>query len=348
MKHSFTLTTVVILLCLAASAQGDEIIVSSNNTLRGRVTVDDVDSVEIKTSEGSLKYKQDQVKEIIYQDTPPAYNTAVSRMELKNYNAAIAAYEEALQADHNPLLTQYILFGLARAYAGSGDSDKALEYFTQLQTQSPKNKFLFQTIETSVRLKIQKKDWDGALGDVNKLKQSAPDRAALLNAEILEGKGDLAGAASEYDKTIKNTEGFKPDLYSISIAGRLRVAYKQKKYDDFDAIGKTVRERPEDISDTTKASFFYYSGLSNLDKGRQNPEYLDRALDDFVRVFVLYNTPETKNMAAEACFRAGELCEIISTRNQPQLRDEGKKLFAYCVKAFRGTQWAEQARAKAR
>ncbi|MBN1809283.1 MAG: tetratricopeptide repeat protein [Planctomycetes bacterium] len=343
------LSATCVFFLLSGILGADEIILE-NASHRGVVTIDDCKSVEIRSAEGSgtLTFEQDKVKQVIYQQTPPAFTSAQSAARLGNYEGAADGYEEALNQRHNPLLTQYILYGMGDAYARIGDVDRALEIFGRLLKEHPRTKFLYNTIDTSIHLKIQKQDWDGAKDLLPPLKEVDPDNAAYLSAFIQENQGKFNDAIRSYSRVAAATDGVNDAIYSQAKSGELRCAFKLDKFNDVRTVANDILSRGEGTPAETLASVYYYLGQIEMKQGRTDIDKLTKALDSFVRVFVLYDRPSTRAIAAEACYHAGELCEHISTKDQPQLKKEGKRIFAYCASKYTGTSWAERALAKSK
>jgi len=63
---------------------------------------------------------------------------------------------------------------------------------------------------------------------------------------------------------------------------------------------------------------------------------------------VLYDSPASRELAAESCFKASELCDLISTRNHPELKADAKLLLRYCARTYRESDWGKKAAEKAR
>lgn len=329
-----------------SSAAGDKVYLrASNDPQVGRVTEDNIEKVVISAGGviSGLTFAQKDVAKIEYALTPPEYMRAETLFSAGNYEEAAEAFRSALQARHHELLKQYILRGLGLALKNGGHDKEAMQVFEELLKKHQDTKFLPEVINALIQLYLKHDMLDKIEPLLKTLERYAPVLSVLLRGRISESRKEYTKAVEYYQKVLDQT-GEEDEAYWEARGNLARVAFKQKQAAGFQRHLDELLRRSEAVPPAVMAETYYYAAQIEEERGHNQPEANNTALEYYLRVFILFNTPATKQLSAEACFRAGALAELIATRGEHQeLKKEAQRLYMYCARNFADTEWAKNA-----
>jgi tetratricopeptide (TPR) repeat protein len=184
-------------------------------------------------------------------DVPALLGRAQSLIALNRENDALVSFEAALAAD--PSLSdvrrrvEVLKFrgveqsiARARQLARQGKVDEALETYTAAIASSPDSPFLYR--ETAA-LERQKGNTDAALADFRKAVALDPTDARSLAqiGEILEGTGDLEGAAKAYGDSLALETNGDVEKRLDAVRDRVALASLPAEYRAIDEAAQITR-----------------------------------------------------------------------------------------------------------
>ena len=193
----------------------------------------------------------DRVLERERADVPALLGRAQSLLALNRENEAQAAFEAALAAD--PSLSdvrrrvEVLKFrgveqniARARQLARQGKVDEALEAYTTAIASSPDSPFLYREIAT---LERQKGNTDAALADFRKaISLDSTDAKSIAQVgEILDGSGDLQGAAKAYADSLDLEPNPEVERRLANVRERMALASLPAEYRAIDESPQITR-----------------------------------------------------------------------------------------------------------
>lgn len=340
----YLVVSLLVLVNLSAAAV-DKIWIGSTDSKpqEGLIREDSIDNVVIRGATGEGTFPQKNVVRVLYDRTPPDFHRAEGLRRSGNFDSAVDAYRAALDADHAELLEQYILYGLGVSLLNIGEDEEAMQVFEGLLKKFARSKFLVEASEALVQLYLKNGMDERIKGPIRVVEERAPTRAALIRAQVGEKK-DPRQAAEWYGRVVNDT-GEDEEIHWQAQVGLARIAVEGKKdAREFARRFELATTQIESVPPHILAEFYLYAARNEYSRGRQDAAALDKALNYYVRVFALYDTSNTRPFSAEAAFRAGEIAELVATRDRrPDMKREAQRLLHYCKKHFPDTQWGKDA-----
>jgi tetratricopeptide (TPR) repeat protein len=220
---------------------------ATGNRVRGTVISESPTEVKLDTPANTVPV--DQIASINYNGQPPNLTLAESRASTGSLAEAADLFQKAAgEASGKEFIVRAAQFGKARALADAATADptrapqaiEALEAFIRTQANSRQ---LPAALETLARLGLQKNDFDRAtkaLTELAKVPWAAP-RAAILQARVLNHRGDYDAALSALDKLLANVPKDSPRFREIQLA-RAETLAGLKKFDDAESTVRSLIE----------------------------------------------------------------------------------------------------------
>lgn len=273
----------------------------------GRVTRDDAEGVtlEIKTVQGvaQAQYSRNQVKEVIYDNTPPEYFLGRDSFLAGNYDNALnhlqSAADKLVKPQHD-LLEQYVLYYMGECQRRiPGEQDAAIATLEKLRAMGTKTRFRLEAIQALIELYLAK----GNTAQVTKLlgelgegtRRSDKVAILLIKAAVEEKQGRFAQALQLYQQAADQAGTTDADSAAKAELGSLRCLLGLKKYDE-------VTRRAKNLLRTAKTNEVFaqtYLVLGDSLKSQaKSPADWEAALLAYLRVPTLYGGDESTEAKA--------------------------------------------------
>ncbi len=283
------------LIALAApAALADEVVLIPGSTvkapggrIRGAVTAETTTEIKV----GNQSVPVDQVESVSYDGQPQSYTLAQLRETNGPLAEAADQYQKAAtEAAGKPLIAQAAQFGRARAIARLAESDpskadEALRLLDAVVKAGAKSRHLGPALELTARLALQKGEFDRAAAAATDLAKIpwAADRASILQARILGGRGQNDQALAALDKLLAAAPDGSPRRREVTLA-RAGALAGLKRYDDAEAAAREViaAAEPEDAATLALA----YNTLGDCLRSAGKPK---DALYAYLHTDVLYD-----------------------------------------------------------
>lgn len=182
--------------------------------------------------------------------TPEAnYLIAESYSALNNKNEALKYYQEIVVGNQLEFLAQAAMRS-AVIYSDQKRYDEAIQNYLQVTTATSNQREIVVAYEGLMKSYFAKNNYDKTTEFADRILSTggnvvigAVNRAELFKGKALSGKGDFAGAKTQFEKTI----GMAKDEAGAEAKYRIgEIQYKQK---DYDGSIKTMQQLANDFSD---------------------------------------------------------------------------------------------------
>ena len=239
----FCLSMTAMLIGSAAWAQTDEIQLkpaagqASGRIIRGSITAESPKEIKIQVGGKSETIALDDLADIDYAGTPPAFLEAEQREKAGDVNAALESYKRAAAAAGlKPFVAQLVKFKYATALADAGtadaqklnDSISALQDFVKAYPNGRHTARALEQLLNLVRTGSDPSKMDSVLADMAKIPGNQ-GRASVLKAELLAERGQ-ADQALQLLETARSQIPKNSELERISKSVRVNVLVAKKDF----------------------------------------------------------------------------------------------------------------------
>lgn len=312
---------------LTGTARSDEVVLIPDSTVKvpggkvvGQISAETPNSVKIKPNTGAEQdIPVDQIESVTYTGQPASLPLAETRESNGALAEALDLYKKAAsEAGNRPNIAQAAQFGQARVLyelskADPARTDEAISALDAFVKANKTSRHLGPALEALARLTLNKGQADRAEQALNSLSAIpwAADRAAVLKARVLAGKGKKEEALQALDKLTSTAPKGSARYDEARLArGELLAAAGQ-----FAEAEKTIREV---IAETPPEKGDFQAQAHNAlgDCLRSAGKQKD-ALFAYLETDILYD--QDKEQHARALFQIAQLWRDLK---QPARADE--------------------------
>lgn len=337
-RTAVALTVAVGFMEIARAA--DKVRLNNSQVITGQVLQDNAEGVKVRRGQGTVEYTRDQVASVEYDGSPPDYDAAMAFIRSGNYNLAIDSLERARKARHPKLLTQYILYHIARCYQKSSNDPKdAILAFEGIFRQGTESRFLYEAVESLIGLYGDA----GRIGEARALLKELPRprtrvqkiNRLLLEAVIEEKDGKFRQALQRYKRARGDAGTDQQEVAAKAALGMARCSLAMKKY----------KQAARDLAKLVKTGdlgvlypqAYVILGDAIVATAKSDDDY-ERAILAYLRVPALYAGDEATE--AKALFEAARAYQRI--KGNEDAKSRAVKLFRMLRDRYPNSSYAEQ------
>jgi tetratricopeptide (TPR) repeat protein len=325
-----------------------------------QITGEDYQAVKYRRSDTRAveqRVEAAKVATVTYGTVPRAWEQAL--LERRNNDPATAAesFKKAAGISSPFWLKAHGLYEAGETYFQMRDWNAAIQAFDELLQAVPDTRFLPQALLRTAEAYFQANDFDKAKSALEKLQSEArakgfasrwANMASYWEIRLTEQSGDITQTVGEYQRLYDRTKGTDPKVAN-SCALRIGLAYIKQK--DFAKARRFYEEIASSADDgEVQALSGAYLGLGNCflaESGNDDKDKIREAQRNFLRVIVAYYDDPTQKakvppeIAAEALYQAGLCFEILRDEDY---RRRSRGLYNEVMREFDGSEWAIKAR----
>lgn len=317
LKHFFSILVLSLTISSNASAQTDEIQLkpaagqTTGRIIRGTISNESPREVKIQVSGKTETVIVDDLANIDYANTPPAFFDAKLREKSGDYIAALESYKRAAGASGlRPFVLQLVKFRYASALADASLSDEkkipeAIEALQDFVKSNPSSRHTPDAAEQLLNLVRSGSDpakVDSVLADMAKIPGSQA-RSNILKADLLTDRGKPEEALKLLVST-KSQIPTKSELERFAQSVQINALVGQKNFAEAEKQARALIDStaPEDASALAPA----YNALGDCLRAAGKPK---EALIAYLHTEILYD--KVANEHARALSAIAQIWRIL-------------------------------------
>ncbi|MBE7462160.1 MAG: tetratricopeptide repeat protein [Planctomycetes bacterium] len=335
----------------AVRASDDSVEMAKGEPIKGVVTKDEVDGVEVRVGGGRMNPPLGEILSIKFDVPNMEYMEGMRAYNGGNFADAAGAFEvltqDEMQKQLRPVVQPYVFFLAGDSLYRSGKHKEAAEILTKYMEKFPRSRYVPRATERLVDAAIQSgkfKDVPALLSKLKALGAEMAAKATCFEGDLLRAQGKADLAVPKYEEAARTAT----DTETRSLA-RLGVARCAIEKNDYAKARQMAEQALEGGSMPVVAATAHLIignallGEANAATGEPAQEkYLDAVLE-FLRIPVVYGGDERTE--PEALFNAGMCFQRLSKfpgRTKDKRRAAG--LYSTVIRNYTGSAWAAKAR----
>jgi tetratricopeptide (TPR) repeat protein len=213
----------------AQEEEVDTVYLSDGNSETGKVLEENWSGLALQPERGAKKViPWASIQAVDYFDASEDLDNGLATLAAGNAERAHELFLAVMGAEGNrPMTVQQALFYAAFAEQRLGKDEEAVASYTRLLKEFPKGRYLRLAAENLIQLHVSRSNEAAARAALDELTQSAKGEEGvdallqLLEARLVEGKGDLAAARERY-AALESMAGAPAELVQEGKLGRAR------------------------------------------------------------------------------------------------------------------------------
>jgi len=342
-------------LCMGQRRHRDTVQLRGQTLTNVTVLSEDYREVQLDTDGDGVvdrKVPQNEVRQVVYDDVPAAYRTAMAVFRLGNqYDKALKHFAEAGKTGGvRPWLKDYVAYYSAECVRRQAGTDRALlaqaaqKYQDALASNA--NSPFREGLQLGLgSILLQQNDLDGARRQFASLERAAVKDEFKLGAMLNLARVDMlreqpAEAVKQFDKVLAKGEKGYSATYAEAVVGKGRALIALKQYPEagrfLEGALKTTRNDALLSEGYTTLGDCRYEYAGTLKDKKAARSAYKSALMAYLRVEVLYY--QDSEMLAKSLYYAGKCFQNL------ERDDRAQEKFALLRKKFPDSPWTSKIR----
>lgn len=312
---------------------------TAGRVIRGTINAESPREVRIQVNNRPESVPIDEIAEINYAGTPPAYLEAKVREKAGDFEAALEGYEKAAAASGlKPFVAQQVKYSYASAMAAAAAGDesrtekavKTLEDFVKAFPNGRHTATAYETLLNLVRGGSDAGRIDAVIDEMAKI-PGEQARAKVLKADTLIDQGKPDDAFRSID-SIKSQIPAKSSLERLAESVRIKALVGQKKLDEAEKRARQLIEAADPAD--TEALAHAYNALGDCLRAAGKPK---DALIAYLHNDILFDSNSNEHARALAA-----ITQLWRTLEKP---DRAEQTLSKLATAYPRSPWLKKAQA---
>lgn len=310
---------------------------TAGRVMRGTINAETPREVRIQVNNRPETVPLDEIAEITYAGTPPAFLEAKVREKAGDFEAALGSYEKAAAAAGlKPFVAQQVRYSYAAALAASiaedeSRTDKAVKALQDFVKTYPNGRHTAPAYETLLNLARGSSDTariEAVLDELAKI-PGEQARASVLKADTLVDQGKADEAVRAID-AVNSQIPEKSSLARLAESVRIKALVTQKKLDEAESRARQLIDAADPAD--TEALAHAYNALGDCLRAAGKPK---DALIAYLHNDILFDSVSNEHARALAA-----ITQLWRTLEKP---DRAEQTLSKLATAYPRSPWLKKA-----